>query len=217
MFTGTGSEVGLDSHGQPITRWGDYSSMTVDPSDDCTFWYVGEYLADNGQFNWHTRVGHFKFPNCGTNDFTIRVTPPAGGTIIPPAGSADYAINTAAVGTFTTPIDLTVTGLPAGITPAFTPSTVNPGESSTLTLAVDVAAADVPNTTITITGTAGATHHSAISAVGIGIPAANTFSLTLDRPSGVITLATSAGSRTIFSATGMVPSRTKATRYFETR
>jgi hypothetical protein len=46
-------------------RWGDYTEMSVDPSDDCTFWYVNEYEPSNGSFNWHTRIGSFKFPSCG--------------------------------------------------------------------------------------------------------------------------------------------------------
>jgi hypothetical protein len=50
-------------------RWGDYSSMTIDPSDDCTFWYTSEYYAaaanaTNG--HWDTRIGSFKFPTCTT-------------------------------------------------------------------------------------------------------------------------------------------------------
>jgi uncharacterized repeat protein (TIGR01451 family) len=48
-------------------RWGDYTSMSVDPSDDCTFWYTNEYYdsqtsGDAG--NWHTRIASFKFPSC---------------------------------------------------------------------------------------------------------------------------------------------------------
>lgn len=46
-------------------RWGDYSSMQVDPSDDCTFWYTGEYMRNTGEFNWHTRIANFRFPGCG--------------------------------------------------------------------------------------------------------------------------------------------------------
>ena len=42
-----------------INRWGDYSSMNVDPSDDATFWYTNEYLADSAQ-GWQTRIGTFK-------------------------------------------------------------------------------------------------------------------------------------------------------------
>ena len=45
-------------------RWGDYSSMTVDPTDDCTFWYTQEYYAVTGSFNWATRIGSFKFDAC---------------------------------------------------------------------------------------------------------------------------------------------------------
>lgn len=45
-------------------RWGDYSAMTVDPNDDCTFWYTQEYYAVTGSFNWATRIGSFKFDSC---------------------------------------------------------------------------------------------------------------------------------------------------------
>jgi hypothetical protein len=43
--------------------WGDYTSMTVDPVDDCTFWYVNEYFPQNqtgNQIIWHTRIANFK-------------------------------------------------------------------------------------------------------------------------------------------------------------
>jgi len=46
------------------TRWGDYSAMTVDPVDDCTFWYTNMYFPAQGT-NWVTRIGSFKFPSCG--------------------------------------------------------------------------------------------------------------------------------------------------------
>jgi hypothetical protein len=45
-------------------RWGDYSSMSVDPTDDCTLWYTQEYYAVTGRFNWATRIGSFKFNSC---------------------------------------------------------------------------------------------------------------------------------------------------------
>src|SRR6266436_2355648 len=45
-------------------RWGDYSAMTLDPVDDCTFWYTQEYYATTGSFNWATRIGSFKFSTC---------------------------------------------------------------------------------------------------------------------------------------------------------
>ena len=45
-------------------RWGDYSSMSVDPKDDCTFWYTQEYYRVTGSFNWTTRISSFKFSSC---------------------------------------------------------------------------------------------------------------------------------------------------------
>ena len=50
------------------SRWGDYTSMNVDPTDDCTFWYVNEYYTLAGQLSstagWQTRIGSFKLPGC---------------------------------------------------------------------------------------------------------------------------------------------------------
>ena len=39
--------------------------MQVDPTDDCTFWYVNEYQPANGYENWTTRIASFVFPSCG--------------------------------------------------------------------------------------------------------------------------------------------------------
>jgi hypothetical protein len=47
-----------------VARWGDYSAMTVDPVDDCTFWYTTEYMADFGIFNWSTKIVSFRLPGC---------------------------------------------------------------------------------------------------------------------------------------------------------
>jgi hypothetical protein len=57
LIAGTGSQTSIE-------RWGDYSAMTVDPVDDCTFWYTNEYYITSGS-NWQTRIGSFKFPSCG--------------------------------------------------------------------------------------------------------------------------------------------------------
>jgi hypothetical protein len=45
-------------------RWGDYSDLTIDPSDDCTFWYTQEYYASTSSFDWHTRIASFAYPEC---------------------------------------------------------------------------------------------------------------------------------------------------------
>jgi hypothetical protein len=45
-------------------RWGDYSSMVIDPSDDCTFWYANEYQTENGFLVWRTRITAVQWPSC---------------------------------------------------------------------------------------------------------------------------------------------------------
>lgn len=57
-------KAGGGSQLQNLRRWGDYSAMTVDPVDDCTFWYTNEYLKSSGIFNWSTWITSFKFPGC---------------------------------------------------------------------------------------------------------------------------------------------------------
>src|SRR5213078_1193330 len=58
LIEGAGSQL------TNLNRWGDYSAMTVDPVDDCTFWYTSEYQKANGTFNWSTRITSFKLPTC---------------------------------------------------------------------------------------------------------------------------------------------------------
>jgi len=50
-----------------VDRWGDYSSLTVDPVDGCTFWLTNEYYALDAPSgdSWRTRIGSFRFPGCG--------------------------------------------------------------------------------------------------------------------------------------------------------
>jgi hypothetical protein len=45
-------------------RWEDYTQTAVDPSDDCTIWYVGDYLK-SGATSYSTRIGAFRMPGCG--------------------------------------------------------------------------------------------------------------------------------------------------------
>ncbi len=67
VIAGTGSQA------TGLSRWGDYSAMQLDPSDDCTFWFTTEYMKTTGTFNWNTRIASFRFPNCGLR--FVPVTP----------------------------------------------------------------------------------------------------------------------------------------------
>ena len=67
LFDNNGNPV-LDAHGKvkcdTLTRWGDYSTLSIDPTDDCTFWYTSEYGEETGAFKWRTRIGSFRLPSC---------------------------------------------------------------------------------------------------------------------------------------------------------
>jgi hypothetical protein len=48
---------------QNVMRWEDYTQTAIDPSDDCTIWYVGDYLK-KGETNYSSKIGAFRFPGC---------------------------------------------------------------------------------------------------------------------------------------------------------
>ncbi len=72
IINGTGSQTGSSA------RWGDYSSMQIDPVDDCTFWYTNEYLQTTSFNSWRTRIASFKFPGC---DGTVPTAPSSVGAV----------------------------------------------------------------------------------------------------------------------------------------
>jgi hypothetical protein len=47
-------------------RWEDFTTLALDPSDDCTFWYVGDYLKESGD-SYSTRIGAWRLPGCGAS------------------------------------------------------------------------------------------------------------------------------------------------------
>jgi hypothetical protein len=81
MFAGGGSQT------HSSNRWGDYSAMSVDPTDDCTFWYTQEYYPTTSSATWHTRVGTFKFPQCPPRTLTVTLGGTGSGSVTSnPAG-----------------------------------------------------------------------------------------------------------------------------------
>jgi hypothetical protein len=156
IINGTGSQTGSN-----LSRWGDYTSLFVDPVDDCTFWYTNEYLTTSGAFNWHTRVGTFKFAGCGTpppaNDFSISASPSS--LSVQQGSSGTSTISTAVVTGTAEAIALTTSGVPSGTTATFSANPVTAGGSSTLTLA-PTTATPAGTYTITVTGTSTSTSHS---------------------------------------------------------
>lgn len=68
VVAGTGSQV------DTANRWGDYSMLSVDPADDCTFWVTNEYYKTMTPFDWSTRIASFGLG-------TAACATPASGTI----------------------------------------------------------------------------------------------------------------------------------------
>ena len=193
MFTGLGSQSGTSS------RWGDYSAMSIDPVDDCTFWYTQEYYpAGTTSFNWRTRIASFKFPGCGgavTNDFSISANPAS--LTLGPGASGTSTISTAVTSGSAETVALTVSGTPAGASASLSPTSVTAGGSSTLTVNAGTAAAGTY--TLTITGTAtSATHSTTVSLTITSVT--NDFSISANPTSLALSGKHSSGTSTISTA-----------------
>lgn len=119
-------------------RWGDYSSMAIDPTDDCTFWYTNQYQPAEGNNQWSTRIASFSFPACA-GGFALSSSPSS-----LTVNSGDQGMVTITVtpqGGFNSTITFSCSGLPSGSTCAFSPSHVTPsGAAITTQLTVAVGA-----------------------------------------------------------------------------
>jgi hypothetical protein len=142
--------------GDAYDRWGDYTSMTVDPTDDCTFWFTEEYLkatGQNGGFNWSTAIGSFTFAGCGsggTPNFNLNANPSS--VAVTQGNSGTSTITVDPSNGFSGSVTLSASGLPSGVTAGFNP---NPTTStSTLTLTASATAA-TGTSIVTITGMSG--------------------------------------------------------------
>jgi hypothetical protein len=221
---GSGSQTGF-------SRWGDYSAMRIDPSDDCTFWYTNEYYPVTSSYIWYTAIGSFKLSNCtgGTGDFSmssaatpLTFTQGVGGS------TSSGSVTVQSVNGFSSPVSLTTAdkcGTP-GITCGLGSGSVTPpsGGSTNTTLSIGVS-----NTTgagsysITINGTRGALNHSTTLTLVVSAPtpppspdftiSASPSSLTVSRGStgrSMVSLAAVGGSSSVSLSVSGLPSRTTA-------
>ncbi|HXZ58073.1 MAG TPA: hypothetical protein VEG40_10850, partial [Gaiellaceae bacterium] len=156
LVAGNGSQTNnCGGAGGSCPRWGDYSSISVDPSDGCTFWVTNEYYvnqANGSAGNWNTRIGSFKFPSCVPNlsiaktadspsvsagspiGFTVRISNAGANRVtgvsfndpLPAGAGVSWSIDPAN----TDPL-WTVTGSPPNQSLAVDPKvTISPGSSS---------------------------------------------------------------------------------------
>jgi len=198
LFDGTGSLTDPD---RSADEFGTDSSLVVDPVDDCTFWYAGEYFAVDGLNNWHTRIGSFKLPGCGpigpvslssvsVNPGAVQGGQPATGTVSltgpAPAGGVTVTLSSSNTAVATVPASVTVAAGATGATFTIATSSVTASTSVTITassagvtrtaaLTVNPAAAGCPagrsRVTLSVTGLAG---NVTSSPSGLNVSSGNT-------------------------------------------
>ena len=187
--TGAGSQL------TGLSRWGDYSNISVDPTDDCTFWYTTEYLKANGTFNWSTRIANFKFAGCNTApDFALSATPAS--QTVTAGNTTSYTATVTPNGGYTGTVSFSVAGLPSGASATFTPTTVTTSGTSTMAVTTTsaVAAGSYP---LTITGTDGTITHTAPVTLVVHAAVVGDFTISAAPASQTV----AAGSATSYTAT----------------
>ncbi|MFL6585097.1 MAG: hypothetical protein ACJ8KU_11340 [Chthoniobacterales bacterium] len=184
LFDGPGSQTGTSN------RWGDYSSLTVDPVDDSTFWYTSEYYSTTSSFNWRTRIGSFKLaagsPTPTPSPSATATPPPPTPTPIPtatppptptPAGDFSLSVSPSSVamgrngGTATYTVTITPSngfsgpvtfGTVSGLPSGATASfTPNPATTTSSLKVVVPSTATKGTYSLSFTGTSGSLSHSA--------------------------------------------------------
>jgi hypothetical protein len=196
IIEGTGSQL------SGLSRWGDYSSMSVDPVDDCTFWYTTEYLKIDGTFNWNTRIASFKFPGCGappTPDFTLTASPSS--QTVAQGASTTYTATVTPSGGFTGTVTFSVSGLPAGASGSFNPTSVSGSGTSTLTVLTS-ATTPAGSYPLTITGTSGTLIHSISVTLVVSAAGGSDFAISASPSSQTVAQGASTTYTVTITATG---------------
>ena len=152
--TDSGMELGQSvyngsdrSYQGTYSRWGDYSSISVDPTDDCSFWYTNEYVKTpvlSFDFLWNTIIGKFSVGDCSgstSSTFSFSVVAPSSQTTTP-GGSAPYTITVTPASGYNGIVNLSVdqNTCPSGATCTLSTTTANFSTSTTpvnTTLTVD--------------------------------------------------------------------------------
>ncbi len=213
IISGTGSQTNY-------SRWGDYSSMAIDPMDGCTFWYTNEYLENTG-YHWSTWIAFFNFPStcpgtafaiAGATDLsgggslsgvTLTLGGAASGTVTSYAGG-NYSFANLANGTYT------VTPSLAGY--SFTPTSITVTVNNGNAIGRNFTATPLSGGTYSISGTVTTSGGSALSGVTMVLTGASSGSATTDANGNYTFIGLANGTYTVTpSLTGYTFSPTSAT------
>lgn len=162
LIAGTGSQ-------NVSTRWGDYSTMTLDP-DGCTFWFTNEYYAVTGN-DWQTRVGSFRFP---APQCTTVASGTISGTVTAAAGGAPISGATVALGSRITTTDgsgfYSFAGIPSGTYPSETASSPGFNSGSVTNIVVTDSTTTTKDFSLTTAPTSGCLVDTSQSDFQTGVP-----------------------------------------------
>jgi hypothetical protein len=141
-------------------RWGDYTSLRIDPDNDATFWYTNEYYTKNSpffNFNWSTAIASFTAGgSTSAPDFTISEAPTS--LTVRRGSNAPTTVTVTAINGTNT-VNLSVSGLPQRTSASFSPTAVTPTGTSTLTISAN-RNAPLGTYTLTINGSNGSNSHN---------------------------------------------------------
>jgi hypothetical protein len=141
-----------------VGRWSDASSMRVDPSDDCTFWYTTQYLKSDGSLNWTTDVSAFGLQGCMAQaDFSLSADRRVR-TVHHVGSVVEYRVAVQASNGFDASVRLTIDGLPEGVS-ASMPHRIDGSGSVVVRVAIRRALPPGPYV-VAVTGTVDGVAHS---------------------------------------------------------
>ena len=151
-------------------RWGDYTALRIDPSDDTTFWYTNEYYTRNSpffNFNWSTAIASFTVGGSSSSpDFSLSVSP---NSLTVTRGSSGSTTVTVTAINSSSSVNLSVSGLPKGVSASFGTNPVTAttnGATSKLTISTNHSAS-TGTFGLTVTGSNGSATHAVPLAVTV--------------------------------------------------
>ncbi|MFL6373480.1 MAG: carboxypeptidase regulatory-like domain-containing protein [Pyrinomonadaceae bacterium] len=178
LIQGGGTQT--NTCGGTCTRWGDYSAMSLDPTDGCTFWFTSEYYSADGAL-FQTRIGSTKFGACsavanGSVSGTVTDgTNPISGASVTLGGRST---TTAADGTYS------FSNLPAGTYPVIAASSSGKNSSTSAGVVVPSGGSATQNFALSAAATTSCPQDTSQADFAAGTPAA----LDLTTSAGNVTL-----------------------------
>ncbi|MCP3963857.1 MAG: hypothetical protein GY719_38970 [bacterium] len=182
---GPENDIVLGGGASSSGRWGDYANMSIDPADDCTFWFTQEYIPVSG--TWGTRIASFVFDEC-LFGFVLSPTPSTLDVCAPTDPDPTVDIDVTAVGGWSFSVDLSASSEPPSTTGSFSPDNMTPDFTSTYTL-LGTGSSTTGTYSIGINGTGAdvpATERSTsvVLNLAVAVPAAPTLATPADAATG---------------------------------